>query len=96
MTDLISWVVFGFFVGAFARLVVPGRQPIGLLWTLVLGVAGAVAGGVIAEELLDVGDNDAFDLESFVAGVVVASFLVAIASALVKRGEGRPRRDEER
>ena len=96
MTDLFSWVVFGFFVGAFARLVVPGRQPIGLLWTLVLGVAGAVAGGVVAEELLDIGDNDRFDFESFVAGVVVASFLVAIASSLVRRGEARRGRDEER
>lgn len=96
MTDLLSWVVFGFFVGAFARLVVPGRQPIGLLWTLVLGVAGAVAGGVIAEELLDVGDDDAFDFESFVAGVVVAAFLVAIASSLVRRGEVRRGRDDER
>ena len=96
MTDLLSWVVFGFFVGAFARLVVPGRQPIGLLWTLVLGVTGAVAGGVIAEELLDVGDDDAFDFESFVAGVVVASFLVAIASSLVRRGEVRRGRDDDR
>lgn len=95
MTDLLSWVVFGFFVGAFARLIVPGRQPIGLLWTLALGVAGAVSGGVIAEELLDIGDNDAFDFESFVAGVIVASFLVAIASNLVKRGEVRRGREDE-
>lgn len=95
MTDLLSWIVFGFFVGAVARLVVPGRQPIGLLWTLALGIAGAVAGGVIAEELLNVGSDDAFDLESFVAGVIVASFLVAIAANVLKRGQ-RSRRELER
>jgi uncharacterized membrane protein YeaQ/YmgE (transglycosylase-associated protein family) len=84
--DLVSWAVFGFFVGAVARLIVPGRQPIGLLWTLTLGVAGAILGGMAAEELLDVGETGAFDFESFVAGVIVATFLVATAAALLRRG----------
>ena len=93
MTDLISWVVFGLFVGAVARLVVPGRQPIGILWTLILGIAGSIIGGAIAENVLDIGDDDAFDLGSFVAAVIVTSFLVAIAASLVARGRRREDRE---
>ena len=46
--DLFSALVAGLFVGALGRLVVPGRQPIGCLFTLLIGVVGAVAGTAIA------------------------------------------------
>ena len=94
MIDLLSWAVFGLFVGAIARLIVPGRQPIGLLWTMGLGIAGALIGGVIVERVLDLGDDDAFDLGSFIGAVLVATFLVAIAARLVERGERRKPREE--
>lgn len=42
---ILSWLVFCLIAGAVARLLVPGRQPIGLLWTSVLGVIGSVVGG---------------------------------------------------
>ena len=45
---MIGFIVFGLVVGLLARLILPGRQHIGLLWTLVLGVIGSVIGGTIA------------------------------------------------
>ena len=93
MTDVISWILFGLVVGMVARLIVPGRQPIGVLWTLGLGIAGSVIGGVLTERVLDLGDDDALDFESFVAAVIVTTFLVAIAAKLIDRGN---RRREER
>jgi uncharacterized membrane protein YeaQ/YmgE (transglycosylase-associated protein family) len=42
-------IVVGLIVGALGRLVVPGRQPIGCLFTLLLGIVGAVAGAAIAD-----------------------------------------------
>ena len=36
---IISWIIWGLFVGLIARLLMPGRQPIGFLWTIALGVA---------------------------------------------------------
>ncbi len=45
--SLIGWCVFGLFVGALARLIWPGRHPLGLLGTMILGVAGSVVGGLV-------------------------------------------------
>jgi uncharacterized membrane protein YeaQ/YmgE (transglycosylase-associated protein family) len=48
MLGVISWIVCGLIVGLIARAIVPGRQPIGMLMTIVLGVAGAFIGGLIS------------------------------------------------
>ena len=47
MFALICWIVFGIFVGALARLVLIGSDPMGWLSTLALGVVGSVVGGFI-------------------------------------------------
>jgi uncharacterized membrane protein YeaQ/YmgE (transglycosylase-associated protein family) len=46
---LISYVVIGFLAGAVARFLVPGRDPMGCLGTIVLGVVGSFLGGFIWE-----------------------------------------------
>lgn len=46
--SIITWAVFGLVVGAIARLLYPGRQPMGLLMTMVLGVVGSLLGGLIS------------------------------------------------
>ena len=46
--DLIGAIFAGLIVGALGRLVVPGRQPIGCLFTILIGIVGAVAGTAIA------------------------------------------------
>ncbi len=45
---ILGWMLFGLIIGALARLLIPGRQPLGLLKTMLLGVAGSFAGGFIA------------------------------------------------
>ncbi|MCA9115677.1 MAG: GlsB/YeaQ/YmgE family stress response membrane protein [Planctomycetaceae bacterium] len=45
---VLVWAVFGLIVGAIARLLIPGRQGIGLLATAGLGIVGSLAGGFIA------------------------------------------------
>jgi uncharacterized membrane protein YeaQ/YmgE (transglycosylase-associated protein family) len=44
---LLSWMLCGLIVGLIARLLVPGRQNMGLLLTMVLGIVGAVVGGFL-------------------------------------------------
>jgi len=46
--SILGYILVGLIVGLLARLLVPGRDPLGLLGTLVLGVVGAVLGGWLA------------------------------------------------
>jgi uncharacterized membrane protein YeaQ/YmgE (transglycosylase-associated protein family) len=69
---LLWWALIGLVIGALARLVLPGRQAIGLLATAAAGIAGALLGGIIANAL-DVGG-----LLEFVIAVAVAAGLIAV------------------
>jgi uncharacterized membrane protein YeaQ/YmgE (transglycosylase-associated protein family) len=73
---IISWAIWGLFVGLLARLVLPGRQPIGLLWTVLLGVAGSLIGGFLATEVFEIADNDEFDFGSFLIAVGTSALLL--------------------
>ena len=79
MPAIFYWVVWGLFIGAFARLLVPGRQPIGCLWTLLLGVGGSLAGGLIATKLLHTGHIGSFDFPSFAIAVLVSALVLALS-----------------
>ena len=48
---MIGFIIAGLVIGALARLIKPGKQNLGLLATLLLGLAGSVIGGVIASLL---------------------------------------------
>ena len=45
MFGILGWIVFGFIVGAIAKLLMPGRDPGGFIVTIILGIVGAVLGG---------------------------------------------------
>jgi uncharacterized membrane protein YeaQ/YmgE (transglycosylase-associated protein family) len=75
---IISWAIWGLFVGLVARALVPGRQPIGFLWTIALGVAGSLIGGFVATEILDIADNDEFDFGSFLIAVGTSTALLLV------------------
>jgi len=45
---ILSWLLCGLVIGIIARIVVPGRHPLGILGTILLGVAGAFVGGFLA------------------------------------------------
>ena len=90
---VISWVVWGLFVGVFARLLLPGRQRLGIGLTIVFGVAGSIIGGLAATELLDIGDADDFDFGSFIIAVGTSVGLLAIYQAV---GRGSSKRDERK
>lgn len=74
--ELIGLIIFGAVIGALARLVIPGRQAIGFIITIVLGIAGALIGywvwGMIAGE----GNADT-------AGIDWIRWIISIAAAAV-------------
>jgi uncharacterized membrane protein YeaQ/YmgE (transglycosylase-associated protein family) len=75
---MIGFIVAGLIIGLLARLLLPGRQRIGLLWTLVLGVLGSVVGGVIAN-LVGSGDIMELNVFGFIVAVIAAVALLAAA-----------------
>jgi len=82
--QILGLIVIGLVIGAIARLIKPGRQKLGLLWTLLLGLAGALIGGIIASVL---GTGDIFELNiiGFIVAVIAAFLLIGVAEA----GAGR-------
>ena len=89
---ILSWIFWGFFVGAIARLLLPGRQSIGIIWTILLGVAGAVLGGFLATEVINIADADDFDFGSFLIAVGTSVLILAIAMRFI--GERDEKREE--
>ena len=75
---MIGFIVAGLIIGALARLLLPGRQKIGLIWTLLLGLAGSVIGGSIAN-LIGTGDVMELNVIGFVVAVLSAIGLLAAA-----------------
>jgi uncharacterized membrane protein YeaQ/YmgE (transglycosylase-associated protein family) len=86
---IISWALWGLFVGAIARLLRKGRQPIGIAWTMILGVAGSLLGGFIATDALGIADHDSFDLGSFLIAVGTSFVLLALWESFERRRERR-------
>lgn len=80
MGSLLGLLVTGLIVGLLGRLVVPGRQPIGFVRTMLVGVAGALAGGYLGKELFDFGG-----LGRFVLAVLVAAVLVLVIEGTTRR-----------
>jgi uncharacterized membrane protein YeaQ/YmgE (transglycosylase-associated protein family) len=48
---LIGWIIFGLIVGALAKLLMPGKDPGGIIVTILLGIVGSVLGGYIGQAL---------------------------------------------
>ncbi|HEX3316207.1 MAG TPA: GlsB/YeaQ/YmgE family stress response membrane protein, partial [Gemmataceae bacterium] len=46
--SILGWIIAGLIVGAFARLLVPGRQSMGIVLTIILGIVGAFLGGYLS------------------------------------------------
>ena len=80
MGTFLGLLFTGLIVGLLGRLVVPGRQPIGFVRTVIVGVGGALAGGYLGKELFAFGD-----LGQFVIAVLVAAVLVLVIEGTTRR-----------
>jgi uncharacterized membrane protein YeaQ/YmgE (transglycosylase-associated protein family) len=88
---MIGFIIAGLIIGALARLLLPGKQKIGLLWTLGIGLLGSVIGGTIAN-LIDTGDIFELNIIGFIAAVVASVGLLVVAErAGLGQGEERKR-----
>lgn len=79
--SIIGFLLFGLVAGALARLLVPGRDPMGWIGTIVLGLVGSFVGGLLAKALFD---SDGVGLVGSVIGAVI---VLLIYNAVVRRGD---------
>jgi uncharacterized membrane protein YeaQ/YmgE (transglycosylase-associated protein family) len=69
--DILLWIVFGLVVGIVAKFLMPGRDPGGIIVTIVLGVIGALVGGWIGRVLGMYREGEAAGFIMAVVGAVV-------------------------
>ncbi len=79
---MIGFLVAGLVIGALARLIKPGKQSLGLLATLGLGLVGSLIGGLIAQ-FFGTGDIWELNILGFVLAVIAAVLLIGVAEGLV-------------
>jgi uncharacterized membrane protein YeaQ/YmgE (transglycosylase-associated protein family) len=79
---VIGWIIFGLIVGAVAKLVMPGRDPGGIIVTMLLGIAGALLGGWLGQALGWYGPNEG---AGFLMSLVGAIVLLALYRMLFVR-----------
>ncbi len=82
MFGVIGWIIFGLIVGALAKLLMPGRDPGGIIVTMALGIAGALLGGFIGRALGWYGENDG---AGFLMSLIGAVLLLWIYRMMVGR-----------
>ena len=71
--SIILFLLLGLVAGAIARFVVPGRDPMGWVGTIVLGCVGALVGGFLGKALFN--DSDGAGLFAAVVGAVIVLFI---------------------
>ena len=87
---MIGFLIAGLIIGALARLIKPGRQHLGILATLGLGLVGSLIGGLIASAL---GTGSIWELNvlGFVLAVIAAVLLIGVAEAVAGKDRRRSR-----
>jgi uncharacterized membrane protein YeaQ/YmgE (transglycosylase-associated protein family) len=71
---ILGWIALGLLAGAIAKAILPGDDPGGIIVTMLIGIAGAILGGLIASAL-DIGDLDEF--------FDIGTWLIAIAGSIL-------------
>lgn len=77
---ILGWLVVGLIVGGLARVMLPGRSPVGCLGTIFIGIAGAVLGGKLWSELFGKQRGIAW-----IGAILMAMLLLAIFKRLTPK-----------
>jgi uncharacterized membrane protein YeaQ/YmgE (transglycosylase-associated protein family) len=85
LSGIIGVIVSGLIIGGLGRLIMPGRQPIGCLMTILLGVAGGVLGWYLGHDVADVNNFVTFLIQIVCAALLVGLFVAIFRSTQRQR-----------
>ncbi|MFD4372436.1 GlsB/YeaQ/YmgE family stress response membrane protein [Streptomyces sp. NPDC058486] len=85
ISGIISAIVIGVVIGTLGRLVLPGRQRIGVLWTIAVGIVAALVGTALAAGL-GVADTKGVDWIEWLLQIGLAAAGVAALEKAKRRG----------
>jgi uncharacterized membrane protein YeaQ/YmgE (transglycosylase-associated protein family) len=81
---ILSWIVMGLIVGLLAKFIMPGKDPGGIIITILLGTGGGLLGGYIGT-VLGLGTVSGFDLRSFLLATGGAILILIVYRAIRKK-----------
>ena len=81
---ILAWIILGLIAGALAKLIMPGRDPGGIIVTILIGIAGALVGGFLGS-LIGAGGVTGLDLWSVLLAIGGAILLLALYRMAVGR-----------
>jgi uncharacterized membrane protein YeaQ/YmgE (transglycosylase-associated protein family) len=80
---ILSWIVLGLIAGVIAKFIMPGKDPGGMIITILIGIAGAFVGGFVGS-LIGFGGTTGFDVRSILVAVAGAILLLLVYRMIKK------------
>jgi uncharacterized membrane protein YeaQ/YmgE (transglycosylase-associated protein family) len=84
---MVGAIILGIVAGYLGRLLMPGRDKMGFIATMLLGLAGAVVGFLVFTKLLGIGDDKMFDLGGLIGAIIGVMILLALYRMVLKNKE---------
>jgi uncharacterized membrane protein YeaQ/YmgE (transglycosylase-associated protein family) len=84
---MVGAIILGIVAGYLGRLLMPGKDKMGFIATMLLGLAGSVVGFLVFTELLSIGDNEMFDLGGLIGAIIGVMVLLLLYRAVLKNKE---------
>jgi uncharacterized membrane protein YeaQ/YmgE (transglycosylase-associated protein family) len=84
---MVGAIILGIVAGYVGRLLMPGRDKLGFIATMLLGLAGSVIGFLVFTELLGVGDDQMFDLGGLIGAIIGVMVLLLLYRMVLKDKE---------
>ncbi|MGH8918885.1 MAG: GlsB/YeaQ/YmgE family stress response membrane protein, partial [Actinomycetes bacterium] len=83
--SIIGWIVLGLIAGALAKAIMPGRDPGGIIITMLLGVLGALVGGFLGSRIFGVGLEEFWSIQTWLVAIIGSIIVLAIYRAIAGR-----------
>ncbi|MEV6202490.1 GlsB/YeaQ/YmgE family stress response membrane protein [Streptomyces sp. NPDC051771] len=84
--SILAWILLGLLAGIIAKMLMPGKDPGGIIITTLIGIAGGLLGGWLGKVIFDVDSVDGFfELSTWIAAIVGSIILLAVYRLFARR-----------